>query len=127
MTLQRGSVGRRARLKGLAQSIRRFLGSVDDDVVSFYKVMENVDVSHTTLYGDDSVIDLHEELVGAEWFVQTTIEGDGPERLFDSDNKQVLAIKLTEDGKKENAGDEYIKANNNTNQAVVTDGGEPQW
>ena len=120
MSQRIGSPGRRARLHGVAQSIRRYLGTLDDEHDSIWRTAQQIDANRSIIKGEDGVIANHRERVDEPWFEKTTVESGDPR-----DDGEVDGVKLTEAGREANRADAYDLGGqvDASSQPVATDGG----
>jgi hypothetical protein len=125
MTLQVGSLGRRARLQGIARSIRRYLGTLDGEMDSVWHTAEMIDADQSTLSGESGAIARHIEQADDPWFKEVTKEPDYPEEMQLEDDREVSTLKLTEAGRDANQADtyEFGGQSGGGSRAVATDGG----
>lgn len=109
-------LSQQTRWKGIEQAVRRYLGEVDDAVVSVWEIARQTGNSESLFIGDDNVIDFHQSRHEDPWFVRTTTD-DGTE-----------ALRLTDAGRRANWRDTYCDVDAPAEQPagdgkVLTDGG----
>ena len=128
MTQRVGTAARRARLKGIARSIRRYLGSLDAEKDSIWHTSKMVDADRCLIKGEHGVIERHHEKHDEPWFEVVTETSNLPENFKSEDDKKVQALKLTDAGRQANRRDAYDFAGQadtgSQGQQLATDGGE---
>lgn len=116
MTLPIGSAGRQARLRGVAQTLRRFLAECEDSCEKVWRAGEEIDADRTLLTGEYGVIEQHQswDVVDDAWFDMWVDE---------TGESNVKMVGLTSEGERANQNENYGVSGGVKEFAVATDGG----